>query len=185
MISLKVRWTLRASASSSGEGSTSSGSASIRATRYGPLGDVLAQPHPLRRLDEDADRAVGDLEHARDDTDHADVIEVVGARLVELGIARGDQGQGPLAGEDVVDQLHRALLTDGERGQRVRVGDRLLQRQDRYRRRQLLTAALADRRLDVGGLDDLDPVGAHGESIGTRRVTWPASGSSTRRIPSS
>ena len=33
MISVKVRWTLRVSASSSGEGSTSSGSASIRATR--------------------------------------------------------------------------------------------------------------------------------------------------------
>ena len=35
MISEKVRWTFRVSASSSGEGETSSGSASILATRYG------------------------------------------------------------------------------------------------------------------------------------------------------
>ena len=48
---------------------------------------------------------------------------------------------------------------------------------------------LADRALDVVGLDDLDAVALHQlgrwGSIGTRRVTWPASGSSTRRIPSS
>jgi hypothetical protein len=35
MISVKVFWTLRVNASSSGVASTSSGSGSIRATRYG------------------------------------------------------------------------------------------------------------------------------------------------------
>ena len=152
----------------------------------GPLGDELAQPHALGRLDEDADRPVRDLEHARDHPGHPDVVELVRPRLLDLGVAGGDQHQGALAREHVVDQLHRALLADRQRSQGVRIGDHLLQRQDRQRRRQRPVTALADRLLDVRGLDDLDPVGGHSAgSIGTRRVTWPASGNSIRRIPSS
>ena len=157
--------------------------------QVGLLGHVVADPHPLGRLDEDPHRPVRDLEHPGDDADDADVVERVRAGLVELRVAGGDQDQGALAAEHVVDQPHRALLSDRERGQRVGVGDRVLERQHRQRRRQRAAGALADRALDVLGLDDLDAVAVHQRSrlgsIGTRRVTWPAIGSSTRRIPSS
>ena len=48
--------------------------------QVGLLGDVGAEPDPLGALDEDAQRAVGDLDHAGDDADHADVVEVRRAR---------------------------------------------------------------------------------------------------------
>ena len=150
------------------------------------LGDVVAQPHPVGGLNEDPDRAVGNLEHPRDDADDADVVELVGTGLLDLGVAGGDHHQRPLAGEDVVDELHRALEPDRERGQRVRVGNGVLQRQDRQRGGQRLLGPGADRLVEIGRLDHLDRVGHHSPgSIGTRRVTCPASGSSTRRIPSS
>ena len=103
--------------------------------QVGLLGDVVAEPHPLGPLDEDADRPVRDLEHPGDDPGDADVVELVGPGLVELGVARGDQHQHPLAREDVVDEPHRALLADRQRGQRVRIGDHVLERQHRQRGR--------------------------------------------------
>ena len=99
--------------------------------QVGLLGHVVADAHPLRRLDEDPHRPVGNLEHAGDDADDADLIERVRAGLVELRVAGGDHDQGALAAEHVVDQPHRALLPDRQRGQRVGVGDRILQRQHR------------------------------------------------------
>ena len=99
----------------------------------GLLGDVRAESHPLGPLDEDPDRPVGDFDHPGDDAGDADVVEVGGARLVVLGIARGDHHQHPVGAEDVVDQLDRAFLADRQRGQRLREGDRLAQRQDRER----------------------------------------------------
>ncbi len=97
MISLKVRCTLRVSASSSALASTSSGSASIRADQVRLLGDELAEPHPLGRLDEDPDRPVGDLEHPGDDAGDADPLELIGTGLLELGVSGGDHHQRPLA----------------------------------------------------------------------------------------
>ena len=47
--------------------------------QVGLLGDVGAEPHPLRPLDEDAQRPVGDFQHAGDDADDADVVEAVRA----------------------------------------------------------------------------------------------------------
>ena len=95
------------------------------------LGHEVADPDPLRALDEDPDRAVRDLEHPRDDPGNPDVVEVIRARLLDLGVARCDQGQRPLARQHVVDELDRALLADRERGQGVRVGHHLLERQHR------------------------------------------------------
>ena len=72
--------------------------------------------------------------------------------------------------EHVVDQPHRALLADRQRGQRVGIGDRLLERQHRQRRRQRLGGALADRRLDVVRLDDLDAAVVASTLTRTRRL---------------
>ena len=113
----------------------------------GLLGDVGAELHPLRSLDEDAQGAVGDLQHAGDDADDADAVEPVGPRLLVLGVAGGDHRQHPVGAEHVVDQLDRALLADRERGQRLGIGDGLAQRQDRQRVGQRLVGA--DRVLGV------------------------------------
>jgi hypothetical protein len=121
----------------------------------GLLGDVVADPHALGRLHQHADGAVGNLEHPRDDPGDADVEEVVRPRLLELGIPRGDHHEHALAREHVVDQLHGTVEPDGERSERVREGDDLLQREDRQRRRQRL-ARVAHGALELRGLDDLD-----------------------------
>ena len=155
----------------------------MRATRYGLLGDVVADANALAGLHEDPDRPVGHLEHPRDEAGDADRVQVVGAGLLELGVARGDEHELALAGEDVVDELDRALLADGERRQRVGVGDDVAQREHGQRAGQRLV--LADGLLEITGVDDLNRHRRH-PSIGTRVVACAArSGSSTRRMPSS
>ena len=91
----------------------------------------LDEAHALEPLDEDSQRPVGDLDHLVHDGDRPDPVEVVPAGRVGLGVAHGQQRQHPLARDDVVDQLDRALLADGERRHRLREDDRLLQRQHR------------------------------------------------------
>ncbi len=157
--------------------------------QVGLLGDVGAEPHPLGALDEDAQGAVGDLQHPGDDADDADVVEVVGPGLLVLGVARGDHDQHPVGAEHVVDQLDRALLADRQRGQRVGEGDRLAQRQDRQRVGQRRVGA--DRVLGVERrLDHFEDRGAlhrYSRPIGTRRVVSAGSrsGRSIRSTPSS
>ena len=133
MISEKVRWTLRVSASSSGARLDHVGQLGDPRHQVGLLGDERADAHPLGALDEDPQRAVGDLEHARDDAGDADVVELVGARAPRPRGRGGDHHQHPVAAEHVVDELDRALLADRQRRQRVREGDRLAQRQHRQR----------------------------------------------------
>ncbi len=154
----------------------------------GLLGDVGAEADALRALDQDADRPVRDFEHAGDDAGDADLVKVARPRLVVVGVARGDHHQHAVGAEDVVDQPDRALLADRERGQRLREGDRLPQRQDRERVGQRLAGA--NRVLGVERrLDDLESGGALHQSrpIGTRRVLSAGSrrGRSMRRTPSS
>ena len=110
MISVKVRWTLRVSASSSGGGLDHVGQRLDPRHQVGLLGDVVAEPDPLGPLDEDADRPVRDLEHPRDDPDHAHVVELVGAGLLVRGVRGGDQDEHPFAAEHVVDEPDRARL---------------------------------------------------------------------------
>ena len=85
MIVLKVFCTLRVSVSSSGEGSTTSGSGDPR-DQVGLLGDVVLDPHPLGSLDEHPCGPVGHLDHPGDHAHDPDVVELVGARLVRLGV---------------------------------------------------------------------------------------------------
>ena len=180
--------------------------------QIGLLGYEVAEPDPLGPLDEDADRAVRDLEHPGDDPGHAHVVELAGPGLVELGVAGGDEGHHALAGQDVVDEPHRALLADRQRGQRVRIDDHVLERQHRERGRHRLALPSADRLLEIGRLDDLIPPSvSSGPTVGSARGGSPlardfvlapainrglgsidavarvggARGSSTRRMPSS
>ena len=136
MICENVLCTLRSSASSSGEGSTSSGSSSIWATRYGSVCDELAElaraGAPCTRM-----RSVpsGTLIMRATVAGHAHVVELVGAGLLDLGVARGDHHEHPVAAQHVVHELDRALLADRQRGERVGEGHGVLQRQHRQRRR--------------------------------------------------
>ena len=144
MICAKRPWTLRVSASTSGVSSFSSGSASNSPTRYGSSETRFGEPDPVQPADEDAQRPVGDPDHLVDDRDRPDLVDVVPARRLDRRVACGDEREQPVAGDDVVDQLDRALLPDRERRHRLREDDRLLERQHRQRRRQL------DLRLEVG-----------------------------------
>ena len=173
--------------------------------QLGDLGDEVrdlalpaVDPHALGALHEQPQRPVGDLQHPRDDADDADLVEVRRARLLEVGLAAGDHDEHAIAGEHVVDELHRPLLADRQRRQRVGERHGLAQRQDRQRRRQL--ARDADLDLVCRAVaDDVDhgslPSGSCSSgavvtepprSIGTlrARASTSASGSSTRRIPS-
>ena len=171
--------------------------------QLGDLGDEvgrLARPavdaHALGALDEQAQRPVGHLEHPRDDADDADVVELVRAGLLELGLAAGDHDEHAVAGEHVVDELDRALLADRQRRQRVGERHRLAQRQDRQRRRQLPRDADLDLLRGAAVADDVDHESARRRSCGSAaepprsigtlraRASTSASGSSTRRIPS-
>ena len=93
--------------------------------------DRLDEPDALDALDEDPQRPVGHLDHLVDDGDGADAVEVVPTRRLGLLVLDREEGEHPLAGDDVVDQLDRALLPDRERRHRLREDDGLLQRQDR------------------------------------------------------
>ncbi len=94
---------------------------------------LLAHPavdlHALAGLDEDPQAAVGDLEHARDDARDPDGVQLVGPRRLEVRVPGAEHDEHPVAGQHVVDELDRAVLADRQRRQRVRVGDRVAQRQ--------------------------------------------------------
>ena len=104
--------------------------------QVGLLGHVVGDPDALAALDQDPQRAVGHLHHPRHGARDPDLVQVVGTRRVVPGVLRGDHRQHPVAREDVVHELDRALLADRKRGQRVREGDGLAQRQHGQRVRQ-------------------------------------------------
>src|SRR5207302_7432298 len=122
--------------------------------------------------------------------DHTDLVELFGARRLELGVLRRQHDEHPVAGQDVVDEADGALLADGQRRERVGEGDRLSQRQDGQRVGQR-TGAQIDGPFDPGEVLDVEldheSSGALGTSIGTlrERSSGGTSGSSTWRKPSS
>ncbi len=108
--------------------------------------------HAVEPLHEDPERPVGDLDHLVDERDGADLVDVVPARRVERAVARRDEHEQALAGDDVVDQPHRALLADRERRHRLREDDHLLQRENRQRNRvlELQLVGLFEREISQG-----------------------------------
>ncbi len=99
--------------------------------------DALFQPDAAQALDEDALRAVGNANHLLHDCSGADLEEVVPVGHFDLAGARGDERDEAIARDDVVDQRDRALLADRQGQHRVRVDDRVLERQDREGRGDL------------------------------------------------
>jgi hypothetical protein len=150
------------------------------------------QPYAAQALHEDAHRPVGDADHLVDDRCRPDLVEIVPGRNVGLLVSHRDEGEEPVASDDVVDQLDRALLADRERRHRLRKDDRLLERQDGQRRRQLL-AELFGALLLLGADVDLvlglahRPASDRPTSTGTLpcRALRCATGSTTFSIPRS
>ena len=101
------------------------------------VGDPLSEPDALETLHEDPQRPVGHLDHLVHERCGADLVEVVPPGLLGLGVLDGHERQHPLACDDVVDQLDRALLADGERRHRLGEDHGLLQREHREARGQL------------------------------------------------
>ena len=99
--------------------------------------DLVDEADPADALDEDPQRAVGDADHLLHDRGGADLVQVVPAGLLDLVVLRGDERDHPVARDDFVDQPDRPFLADREREHGVGEDDRVLQRQDRERRRQL------------------------------------------------
>ena len=58
-------------------------------------------------------------------------VQLVGPGRLQVRVLGAEHHQHPVADEHVVDELDRALLADRQRRQRVRVGDRVAQREDR------------------------------------------------------
>ena len=139
----------------------------------GRLARERLQADPRPGLDQDPQRPVGDLEHARDRADDADGVQLVGPRRVDLRIARGDQREHAVGAEHVVDELDRALLPDRQRRQRVGERDRVAQREDRQRRGQRRGRAHRHRLPARAGRGDLDH-GPASSSSGRRIRTWRA-----------
>ena len=110
--------------------------------------ETVLELHALDALDEDAQRPVGDLDHLVDERDRADVVDVVPAGRLDRAVLRRDQREQAVAGDDVVDQPDRALLSDRERRHRLREHHGLLQRQHRQRRRELQLLLLRLRRVE-------------------------------------
>ena len=111
-----------------------------------------------------------------DDRRGADLVEIVPAGRLGLVVAYGDEREQSVSADHVVDEVHGALLADCERRHRLREDDRLLQRQHRQRRRQLVPELL--RLLLLFGRDD-DLI------LGLAHASRSSSGSVSRSSPRS
>ncbi len=126
------------------------GADEIRRLRVG-----LREPDALETLDEQAQRPVGHLEHSLNDRLDTDRVDVVPAGFLGLRALRGDEREPPVAGDNVVDQLDRALLPDSERHHRVGKDDRVLEREEGKLQAIALGSALAAVFACLGRLGDL------------------------------
>src|SRR5581483_9858159 len=140
----------------------------IRLVEHLPLQADATDP-----LHEDAQRPVGDADHLVHDRRRPDVVEVVPGRCLDV-VAHGHEREQPVASDHVVDEPDRALLPDRERRHRLREDDRLLQRQHRQGRRQLLPELLRVRLL-LGADDDLILGLAHSLTTGRTSFSIPRS----------
>src|SRR5581483_5867631 len=136
------------------------------------VADVPCDADAPKALYEHAQRPVGDADHLVHDRGGADGVDVVPARDLRVVVRDGDEREQAVAGDDVVDERDRPILADRERRHRRWEDDRLLQRQDRQRRRQLVCELLGELLLLRADGDDL----AH---------SAPSSGRTMRSIPRS
>ena len=147
----------------------------------------VLDPHPLPALDQDPQRPVGHADHAGDDAEHADRVQILGPGRLCLRVGAGDHRDRAVAAQDVVDQLDAALLPDVERDQHVGEGHGVAQRQHAHALGERRGAGDRDVTGTAAGGPDLDHCFSAG-SIGTACLGagWRrTSGSSTRSMPSS
>jgi len=95
-------------------------------------------------LDEDAQRAVGNLDHLVDHGRRTDRVQVVPAGLLRFLVLHRHERDVAVPRDDVLDELDRAFLADCERGGKAGEDDRVLEREHRQRgrERQLVRALL-------------------------------------------
>jgi hypothetical protein len=91
----------------------------------------LDQADATDSLDEHAQGPVGDADELVDAGRGPDLVQVVPAGLLGLGVADGHERELAIGADDVVDQADRALLADRQRRHRVREHDRFLEREER------------------------------------------------------
>ncbi len=140
------------------------------------------EPDAPHAFDKDAQRPVGDLDHLVDHGGRADPVEIVPAGLLGFLVLHRHEREHPVAGDDVLDDLDRALLPDRERRREAWKDDGVFQRQHRQRRREgelvlLLVGALCDH---FGHQDRLTAIetlsrGAGRGAIGSLTVRMPRS----------
>ena len=126
----------------------------------------VLDPHPLPALDQDPQRPVGHADHAGDDAEHADRVQILGTGRFCLRVGAGDHRDRAVAAQDVVDQLDAALLPDVERDQHVGEGHGVAQRQHAHALGERRGAGDRDVTGTAAGGPDLDHCFSAG-SIGT------------------
>ena len=144
---------LRCSASISRRSSSlrTSGASVTRPRRYGTRRGDLVEPHARQALDDDAQAAVGQLEHLVNLAGGADRMQIGLRRLVFAGFALREHGNGLAARHRLVNQLDRALARHRQRHERLRKQHGVAQRQHRHFRRH------AERgRLGAAGVERFD-----------------------------
>ena len=117
----------RRSASSSASGAEADARAQVRACVVGDLVERQAR----EPLDDQAQAAVGQLEHLVDVAGRADRVQIVLLRLLDRRVALREDANQLAAGDRLVDEPDRALARHRERHERVRKQHRVAERQDR------------------------------------------------------
>jgi hypothetical protein len=138
---------LRCSASiSRWSSSRSASAASDLGPQVGPRLDDAVETDPGQPLHDQAQAAVGQLEHLVDVRDRADRIEILLQRLLEGRFPLREHADHPAGGVGLLDQAHRCLARDRERHEGIGEEDRVAKRKDRQFWRNL------DRPVEVRGL---------------------------------
>ncbi len=127
---------LRASASISSRSASAVSSAAARDARAQVRLrlDDLVEPQARQPLHDQAQAAVGQLEHLVDVRRGADWVEILLHRLFDRGVALREDGDQLAVRDRIVDQPDGALARHRERHERIREEHGVAQRQDRQLR---------------------------------------------------
>jgi len=93
--------------------------------------DEVVDARAAEALHQDADAAVGQLQHAHDDGDGADAVEILFARILVLKVLLRGQHDHAVLGQRLVDGVDRLLPRYRQRNDDEREDDQILQRQNR------------------------------------------------------